>query len=419
MTKQEFIAAIAPYCQKYAKQYGFKVASAAIAQACLESAFGTSNKAKYHNYFGLKWRPNRVTVNKGTFTDSGSEQNANGSYTSISTSWYSFENMEKGVEGYFQFINIANYKKVKEATNAYDYLKAIKDAGYATSLNYVDNVYNVVKTYNLTQYDNFTTATTSAPVKTVVNTNDNSPLVDCEVKSPNHSGKRNHVVDTITPHCVVGQLTAERIGALFPAGRQASCNYGIGTEGRICLIVDEINRSWCSSNAANDNRAITIECASDKTTPYAFNDKVYNKLIDLCVDICKRYNKTKLIWIADKNKAIAYNPKKNEMKLTVHRWFAKKACPGDWLMARMDDLAKKVTEALSYSGKPVEVTPTWTEPPKTEVPTTPSQKPAFKPYIVKVTVGALNYRQGPGAGYKVNGTIKDKGIYTIIEEQNG
>ena len=88
-------------------------------------------------------------------------------------------------------------------------------------------------------------------------------------------------------------------------------------------------------------------------------------------------------------------------------------------MARMDDLAKKVTEALSYSGKPVEVTPTWTEPPKTEVPITPSQKPAFKPYIVKVTVGALNYRQGPGAGYKVNGTIKDKGIYTIIEEQNG
>ena len=329
MTKQEFIAAIAPYCQKYAKQYGFKVASAAIAQACLESAFGTSNKAKYHNYFGLKWRPNRVTVNKGTFTDSGSEQNANGSYTPISTSWYSFENMEKGVEGYFQFINIANYKKVKEATNAYDYLKAIKDAGYATSLNYVDNVYNVVKTYNLTQYDNFTTITTPTPVKKTISTDGNSPLVDCVVKSPNHSGKRNHVVDTITPHCVVGQLTAERIGALFPAGRQASCNYGIGTEGRIGLIVDEITRSWCSSNAANDNRAITIECASDKTTPYAFNDKVYNKLIDLCVDICKRYNKTKLIWIADKNKAIAYNPKENEMKLTVHRWFAKKACPGD------------------------------------------------------------------------------------------
>jgi len=227
--------------------------------------------------------------------------------------------MEKGVEGYFQFINISNYAKVKQANNPYDYLKAIKDAEYATSLDYVDNVYNVVKTYNLTKYDQATSTPTATKVEVRNTSGGNSPLIDCEVKSPNHSGKRNHAVDTITPHCVVGQLTAEAIGRCFPKGRQASCNYGIGTEGRVCLIVDEINRSWCSSNAANDNRAITIECASDKTTPYAFNSKVYNKLIDLCIDICKRYNKTKLIWIADKDKAIAYNPKENEMKLTVHR----------------------------------------------------------------------------------------------------
>lgn len=176
----------------------------------------------------------------------------------------------------------------------------------------------------------------------------NSKLVTCTVKSPNHSGKRTHSIDRITPHCVVGQLSAQSIGRCFTSpSRQASCNYGIGTEGGVCLIVDEDNRSWCSSSNANDQRAVTIECASDKTYPYAMNSTVYNKLVDLCVDICKRNGKKKLIWIADKNTALAYNPKSDEMQLTVHRWFANKSCPGDWLFARLGDVAKTVTTRLS------------------------------------------------------------------------
>ena len=169
---------------------------------------------------------------------------------------------------------------------------------------------------------------------------DNSKLVDRTVKSPNHSGKRTHAVDRITPHCVVGQLSAESIGGCFTStSRQASCNYGIGTDGRVALIVDEDNRSWCSSSGANDQRAITIECASDKTEPYAFNDAVYSKLVALCVDICQRYGKTKLLWIENKDKALAYEPKADEMLLTVHRWFANKSCPGAWLFERMGQLA--------------------------------------------------------------------------------
>ena len=175
----------------------------------------------------------------------------------------------------------------------------------------------------------------------------NSKLITCTVKSPNHSGKRTHSIDRITPHCVVGQLSAKSIGGCFTSpSRQASCNYGIGTEGGVCLIVDEANRSWCSSSNANDQRAVTIECASDKTEPYAFNNTVYNKLVDLCVDICKRNGKKKLIWIADKNTALAYNPKSDEMQLTVHRWFANKSCPGDWLFSRLGDVAKTVTARL-------------------------------------------------------------------------
>lgn len=181
----------------------------------------------------------------------------------------------------------------------------------------------------------------------------NSKLVTCTVKSPNHSGKRTHSIDRITPHCVVGQLSAKSIGGCFTSpSRQASCNYGIGTEGGICLIVDEANRSWCSSSNANDQRAVTIECASDKTDPYAMNNTVYNKLIDLCVDICKRNGKKKLIWIADKNTALAYNPKSDEMQLTVHRWFANKSCPGNWLFSRMGELANTVTSRLGGSTKP-------------------------------------------------------------------
>lgn len=178
----------------------------------------------------------------------------------------------------------------------------------------------------------------------------NSSLVSYTKLSPNHSGARKNKIDRITPHCVVGQVSIQTLGNIFASSaKQASSNYGIGADGKVGMFVEEKNRSWCSSSAANDNRAVTIECASNASHPYAFKTVVYNKLIDLCVDICKRNGKKKLIWIADKNKALAYVPKSDEMILTVHRWFKNKACPGDWLMERMDDLASKVTKKLSGS----------------------------------------------------------------------
>lgn len=178
----------------------------------------------------------------------------------------------------------------------------------------------------------------------------NSSLVSYTKLSPNHSGQRTHSIDRITPHCVVGQCSVETLGNIFyPTSRQASCQYGIGADGRVGMYVEEKNRSWCSSSNANDQRAITIECASDTTHPYAFKDVVYNKLIELCVDICKRNGKNKLIWLGDKDKTLAYEPKSGEMVLTVHRWFANKSCPGDWMYARMGDLASKVTARLGSS----------------------------------------------------------------------
>ena len=150
----------------------------------------------------------------------------------------------------------------------------------------------------------------------------NSSLVSYTKLSPNHSGQRTHSIDRITPHCVVGQCSVEILGSIFyPTSRQASCQYGIGSDGRIGMYVEEKNRSWCSSSNANDQRAITIECASDTTEPYAMNNKVYDALIKLCVDICKRNGKKKLIWLGDKDKTLNYNPKSDEMVITVHRWF--------------------------------------------------------------------------------------------------
>ena len=175
----------------------------------------------------------------------------------------------------------------------------------------------------------------------------NSGLVAYKKLSPNHSGQRTHSIDRITPHCVVGQCSAEELGDWFEKSSiEASSNYGIDKDGRVGLYVEEKNRSWCSSSNANDQRAVTIECASDTSEPYAFRDVVYKKLITLCVDICKRNGKKKLIWFGDKDKTLNYSPKSDEMVLTVHRWFASKSCPGNWMYARMGDLAYKVTALL-------------------------------------------------------------------------
>lgn len=191
----------------------------------------------------------------------------------------------------------------------------------------------------------------------------NSNLISATILSPNHSGKRTHSIDRITPHCMVGQISASACGKLFAkASYQASSNYGIGTSGEIGMYVPEDKRSWCSSSEANDQRAVTIECASDTRSPYAMNAKVYSSLVRLCVDICRRNGKTKLIWFGDKNKTLAYKPKDDEMILTVHRWFAQKSCPGDWLYSRLGKLASEVTVQLSGTPeKPQEAPKTGTK----------------------------------------------------------
>jgi len=179
----------------------------------------------------------------------------------------------------------------------------------------------------------------------------NSPLVSYTKISPNKTSPRNHKIDTITIHCAVGQFSVETLGEIFAKeSKQASSNYGIGADGRIGMYVEEKDRSWCSSNAANDHRAITIEVASDTTHPYKVNDKAYDALLDLLTDICKRNGIKKLLWKGDKS-LIGQVDKQN---MTVHRWFANKSCPGDYLYNKHWEIAEEVNKRLNADASPLE-----------------------------------------------------------------
>ena len=176
----------------------------------------------------------------------------------------------------------------------------------------------------------------------------NSPLVVYTKLSPNHSGKRTKKIDTITIHCMAGNCSVETCGNLFASSsRQASSNYGIGTDGRIALYVDEANRSWCTSSNANDQRAVTIEVANNGGAPdWPVSAKAYAALLDLVTDICKRNGIKRLVWSTSKNDRVNHL---NGCNMTVHRDYANKSCPGNYLYNRHGQIAAEVNKRLGIT----------------------------------------------------------------------
>lgn len=239
----------------------------------------------------------------------------------------------------------------------------------------------------------------------------NSSLATYTLISPNRTHPRNHKIDTITIHCFVGQVTAKRGCEVFQSSaRQASCNYVVGYDGSIGLCVDEGDRSWCTggkdkngspirvngiSGASNDYQAVTIEVASESTAPYKVTDAAYKALVNLVADICQRNNIKQLLWKGDKS-LVGDVSKQN---MTVHRWFANKACPGDYLYNLHGQIASEVNKKLG-SGS---------------LPETPE---VFSPYLVRVTSTKLNLRTGPGTNYPSKGYIKPT-VYTVVSEAQG
>lgn len=190
----------------------------------------------------------------------------------------------------------------------------------------------------------------------------NSQLVSYTQISPNRTKNRTNI-ERFTPHCYVGQVSVERMGkgwATYDGTNGTSANYGIGNDGRIGLYVEEKDRAWTSSSRDNDMRAITVECASDTTAPYAINSKVYASLVNLLEDVCRRNGKTKVLWFDDKEKSLSYKPAANEIVITVHKWFRNKACPGEYIYSRLGKIADEVNARLNSVDNSVdEVEPIW------------------------------------------------------------
>lgn len=274
----------------------------------------------------------------------------------------------------------------------------------------------------------------------------NSKLVSYTKLSPNCSKPRKDTIKKITIHHMAGNLSVETCGNLFAnRKRQASSNYGIGTDGRIALYVEEKNRSWCSSSAANDNQAITIEVANDEIGgSWHISDKAYKSLINLCVDICQRNGIKKLIFTGDATG-----------NLTQHNYFAATACPGEYLKSKFPEIAEEVNRRLNPTTTTTNNSSTTTKKNLYRVRKSwndaKSQVGAYAdldnakaaankagagysvydasgkkiytvsttPYIVRVNTDSLNIRKGAGTNYDKVGAITDGGSYTIIEEKSG
>ena len=231
-----------------------------------------------------------------------------------------------------------------------------------------------------------------------------SDLVTYKRISPNKTS--NHVIDTITIHCMAGNLTVETCGNIFSnVNRKASSNYGIGSDGRVAVYVDENDRSWCSSNRENDNRAVTIEVANDggADTGWHISDTALNTLIKLCADICKRNNIKELKWLADKS-LIGQVDKQN---MTVHRWFANKACPGDYLYNLHGYIADEVNKLLGNEiNTPV-------------ILVDKDENKKQSTFTCRVDISDLNIRVGAGTNYAKTGKYTGKGVFTITEVKQG
>ena len=169
----------------------------------------------------------------------------------------------------------------------------------------------------------------------------NSKLISYTKLSPNYTKMTNKQNKKITIHHMAGNLTVEQCGNVFASSsRKASSNYGIGSDGRIALYVDESNRAWTSSSSANDSQAITIEVANCSGEPdWKVSDKAMSALLDLCEDICRRNNITELNFTGDATG-----------NLTQHNYFAATACPGPYLKARFQAIADEVNRRLKNDG---------------------------------------------------------------------
>lgn len=269
----------------------------------------------------------------------------------------------------------------------------------------------------------------------------NSSLVNYTKLSPNCTKPRNKKIDAIVIHHMAGNLSVETCGNVFaPSSRQASSNYGIGTDGRIGMYVEEKDRSWATSSSAIDNRAVTIEVANSSVGGnWPVSDKALASLIKLCADICKRNGIKKLNYTGDKTG-----------NLHMHKWYAATSCPGPYLESKFPYIASEVNKQLSGAaskGTLYRVRKTWADAGSqigaftslSNAKKCVDENPGYEVYdengkviysgknggtgsssfLVEVSVSDLRIRKGPGTNYAFTGKYTGKGRFTIVETKSG
>lgn len=421
MTQQEFINQIVPSFQKWGKQYGYKIISAAIAQACLESGYGTSYKAIYgHNILGLKYRPNRVTCNNGYFENGGSEQNPNGTYTQLpsNTAWYSFKDYDACIHGYYEFIQLARYDAVRKANTPLEYLQAIKNAGYASSLNYVQNVYNVVRLWNLTKYDNLKQE--EQKPKTTIS-------IIQKTSTHNTTACNNRKIEWIVLHYTAGTAftrgAAQNTANYFSTTtNKASADFIVDDETIVQYNPDPLNHyCWAIGGNKYSNKSTSL------AAQYYGQCKNSNSI---SIEMCSGKKNKASLAVTDDDWYITENTKKMAIQLTryllqlykidkshiiMHHQVTGKACPQPWCKNENAlNEWRSFLAAVGGSSNEINISTKPSIPAEDIISGGVSVK-----YVARVTANVLNIRSGPGTMYSIVGTVKKGSAYTIIEEQGG
>ena len=405
MTNEQFIKEIAKYVQKYAPEFGIKVCSPIIAQACLESQYGNSELGvKAMNFFGLKYRPNRCPSACGIYYKDGAEQNADGTYTNSAMQWMKFPNMEMGVKGYFEFINISNYKSLKGITDPFLYLQEIKNCGYATSLKYVENVSNVIRKWNLQKYDLV----------------DSTNVVN---KESNNTGGNKMKINVHAGHNPEGKTACGAIGLLKESTEARAVKDKV-----ISMLKSQGHTVYdCTvDNGTSKNdvlKKIVAKCNEhevDLDVSIHFNagaNKILNKVttgtevfVYSSASKAKSYAQKVVNAISAlgfKNRGVKTSTSLYVLKNTKNPAMLIECCfvddPDDAELYNADKMAQAIVKGIT--GVTVSI-------PSTSTTTTTSTNKEFK---VKIKASSLNIRAGAGTKYKVVGSIKDKGIYTIVD----
>ena len=415
--QKKFIEKMAPIVQEIGPHYGLVCPSAIIAQACLESAYGTSTKARHNNFFGLKYRKGRVSCNSGTFTDGSKEERAGGKVVSITDSWYSFGSMTDGVRGYCQFLDIPNYANLKGITDPEEYLTNIRMDGYATSSSYVSNVMGVIRQHNLTRFDSCAGAKKEEekPMNIIKNNN---------FRHHNTSPRPGKIEFIVIHYTASVADAAKQISYFNGSGATgASADFFVAWNGDIYQYnMDIKNRySWAVGGGRQsqsggayygkclNRNQISIEmCCKSKTGAYVGANNVAWYFTDATVKATAQL-------VRELMDTYGIDP----AHVIRHYDVNGKYCPGikGWNAPSGSEEAWKAFKSLISTEAPEEKAEQ--EPAKAEQePAKEEPKAGGTPYLVRVTIKTLRIRKGPGTGYPWSRYIAP-GIYTIVEERYG